>query len=99
VIHHARLATVLDTTKEIERVVCPEGMIAISVPTRKAVAEDAIDSEEIEPNTFVPLSGSEKGLPHHLFTPEEFWEIFPHFDILDLQLIEDRHIALIARKK
>jgi hypothetical protein len=99
VIHHARLATVLDTTKEIERVVCPEGMIAISVPTRKAVAEDAIDSEEIEPNTFVPLSGSEKGLPHHLFTPEEFRAIFPRFEVLELGVIDDRIIALTANKK
>ena len=99
VIHHARLATVLDTAKEIERVVCPEGMIAISVPTRKAVAEDAIDSEEIEPNTFVPLSGSEKGLPHHLFTPEEFRAIFPRFEVLELGVIDDRIIALTANKK
>ena len=55
-------------------------------------------SQEIEPNTFVPTSGSEKGLPHHLFTPDEFRSIFPKFEVLDLQVVEDRIIALTATK-
>lgn len=98
VIHHARLATVLNTAKEIERVVCTGGMIAISVPARRTITEGIPGYEEIEPNTFVPMSGSEKGLPHHLFTPDEFREIFPRFKTLDLQVIDDRVIALTGCK-
>ena len=98
VIHHALLGTVIATAREIERVVRMGGTILISVPGRKAIAADAPAHDEIEPNTFVPTSGSEKGLPHHLFTPDEFRNIFPQFDVLDLQVIDDRIIALTASK-
>ena len=90
VIHHALLATVLDTAREIERVVRRDGLILVSVPTRKAISEDAPEHEEIEPNTFVPKSGTEAGLPHHLFSPDEFPRIFPRFKVMDLQVHDDR---------
>jgi len=98
VIHHARLAVVAQTAREIQRIVHKGGMILISVPAREAIAEDAPQHNEIEPNTFVPTSGDEEGLPHHLFTPEEFRGIFPQFEVLDLRVIDDRIIALNARK-
>ena len=99
VIHHAMLATVLGTAREIERIVRKDGLILISVPTRQAIAEDAPEHDEIEPNTFVPTSGTEQGLPHHLFTPDEFRNIFPHFQVLDLQVFDNRVIVLRAIKK
>jgi SAM-dependent methyltransferase len=99
VIHHALLATVLAIAREIQRVVCCSGTILISVPARREIAMDGEDSEEIEPNTFVPTSGSEKGLPHHLFTPDEFRDIFPQFEVQDLRVIDDRIISLTATKK
>lgn len=98
VIHHARLAAVLATAKEIERVVCRGGIILISVPARREIAMDGQDYEEIELNTFVPTSGSEKGLPHHLFTPDEFCDTFSQSRVMDLRVIDDRIIALTASK-
>lgn len=98
VIHHALLATVVQTAQEIQRIVRKGGLILISVPARKAIEEDAPQHNEIEPNTFVPTSGDEQGLPHHLFTPEEFRRIFPQFEVIDLQVIDDRIIALNAQK-
>ncbi len=99
VIHHARLASVLAIASEIQRVVCTGGFILVSVPARREIAMDGEESEEIEPNTFVPTRGSEMGLPHHLFKPEEFRGIFPRFEVLDLQVVEERIIALTASKK
>lgn len=99
VIHHARLETVLGTAKEIERIVRRNGLILISVPTRQAIAEDAPEHDEIEANTFVPTSGTEKGLPHHLFTPDELRDIFPHFQGMDLQVYDNKVIVLQAIKK
>ncbi|MGE5377588.1 MAG: class I SAM-dependent methyltransferase [Bacteroidota bacterium] len=99
VIHHARLATVRETTREIQRVVYSGGTILISVPARREIAMDGEASEEIEPNTFVPTGGSEKGLPHHLFTPAELRDLFPLFEVQDLRVIDDRIISLIATKK
>ncbi len=98
VIHHALHATVTATAQEIQRVVCRGGIILISVPARREIAMDGEASIEIEPNTFVPTGGSEKGLPHHLFTPDEFRAIFPQFEVLDLQVIDNRIIALTAKK-
>ncbi len=98
VIHHARLEYVLATAEEIQRVVCSGGTIFITVPARREIAMDGEASIEIEPNTFVPTAGSEKGLPHHLFKPDEFRAIFPQFEVLDLQLIDDRIIALTGSK-
>lgn len=98
VIHHALLGTVIQTAGEIERIVRRGGMILISVPARKAIEEDAPRHIEIEPNTFVPTSGEEQGLPHHLFTPDEFRGIFPRFEALDLQVFDERVIALTAQK-
>lgn len=97
VIHHALLATVLRTAHEIQRIVRRGGMVLVSVPARKAIQEDA-PHEEIEPNTFVPLGGPEMGLPHHLFAPDEFRGIFPQFEALDLQVFDERIIALMAHK-
>jgi SAM-dependent methyltransferase len=83
VIHHALLATVRATADDIARVVRPGGIILVSVPVGKDTGDDFI---EIEPQTFVPLSGSEKGLPHHIFTPEELPELFAPFETLDVNV-------------
>jgi SAM-dependent methyltransferase len=98
VIHHARLKTILFTINEITRVVHSGGYILITVPALRETSETR-DGEEIERHTFVPFSGTEKGLPHHLFTPDEFREYFPRFDILSLNEDDNQHIALIGRKK
>jgi SAM-dependent methyltransferase len=98
VIHHALLADVRGTAREIQRIVCRGGMILVSVPTRKAIAEDAPQHIEIEPDTFIPTTGDEQGLPHHLFAPEELQDIFPQFETLALRVIDNRIITLTALK-
>ncbi len=99
VIHHALLETVLFTIGEITRVVRPGGFILITVPVFKETSESEEEWEEIEHHTFVPLSGTEKGLPHHLFTPDEFGACFPAFDIISLEIRGGRVLALTGRKK
>lgn len=99
VIHHARLATVIGTADEITRVTRPGGLVLLSVPLRKAVEEDASEFVEIETNTIVPSDGDEKGLPHHLFSPDEFRGIFPEFEVVDLSIVIDKIIVLTAIKK
>lgn len=98
VIHHAILKTVLFTIDEITRVVHSGGYILVTVPVLRETSGTK-DWEEIERHTFVPFSGTEKGLPHHLFTLDEFRACFPGFDILSLGEDGDRHIALIGCKK
>lgn len=99
VIHHALLDTVLFTIHEITRIVCSGGYILITVPFFKETSESEEDWEEIEHHTYVPLSGTEKGLLHHLFTSKEFGACFPAFDILSPGEESNWHIALIGHKK
>lgn len=68
VIHHAPLATVRGTISELRRVLRDGGLLFLTVPAR---LDEGIDHEEIEPGTFVPKSGPEAGVPHHLFSLEE----------------------------
>jgi len=101
VIHHAVLETVLFTIREVTRVVRSGGLILVTVPRYRPREEGSEfhESDEIEYHTFVPLSGTEKGLPHHLFTPEEFSTCFPAFDILSLQERGEVVLALTAQKR
>jgi len=96
VIHHATLATVQETAQEIARIVRPGGRILISVPGKK---HDEEEFTEIEPGTFVPLSGSEKGLPHHIFKLEELPELFTPFETQELSMRGDVVMVYQGQKK
>lgn len=95
VIHHATLDSVRRTIDEIWRVVKPGGLIFVSVPAHRHVDEDYI---EIEPNTFVPLEGPEKGLPHHIFSEQEYEQAFNAFQIIELSTRGEQVITLLAAK-
>jgi len=73
VIHHARLAESGHTVADLGRVLRVGGSALVSLSGRK---HDNETCQEIEPGTFVPLSGPEAGLPHHIFTVAEVkWEL------------------------
>jgi SAM-dependent methyltransferase len=96
VIHHARLATVRRTAAELGRVVRPGGMLFVTVPLQP---DDEDTFEEIEPGTLVPVTGSEKGLPHHFFTPDEFRSILPMFLVVEERTLGDRVLALFGVRR
>lgn len=95
VIHHERIAAVKDVISEIHRVLKSAGLAFITVPELR---EQAIEFEEIESGTFVPLDGQEAGLPHHYFTQEELREAFSDFDVEDIHHDATRHYCLTAVK-
>ena len=97
VIHHAVIDTVKRTIREIGRVIKPGGIAFVTVPSKVDPEDDAV---EIEPGTFVPTSGWETGLPHHIFSPDEFAAEFEGFEILDLSLRgKSEVLALTAQKR
>jgi SAM-dependent methyltransferase len=96
VIHHARIAEIRRTIGEIWRVLAGGGVAFVSVAARQ---DDDTDFEEIEPGTFVPTTGTEAGLPHHIFTEDELRLEFRDFEILDVSLrAEGKVLALLAQK-
>ena len=96
VIHHNRLALIRKTVNEMWRVLKPGGLIWITVPVPKG--HGSTDGIEIEPGTWVPTGGIEKGLPHHLFTEDELQELFQHFSILELQVFSLSHFSVLVKK-
>jgi len=95
VIHHADTITIKKIISEIERVLKKNGFIFITVPKLKNQGENF---EQIERNTFIPLDGYEKGLPHHYFTPQELKDYFSNFKIKDIHIDERDHYCLTANK-
>jgi SAM-dependent methyltransferase len=95
VIHHALLPTVIRTAVEIDRILMPGGLLFVSVPMPHDPQEGHI---EVEPGTFVPTSGTEKGLPHHFFHLEELRNLFPGCDVIDLSTRGEVVNAILAVK-
>ena len=96
VIHHNRLAIIRKTVQELWRVLKPTGLLWVTVPVSEG--HGSKHGEEIEPGTWVPSGGIEKGLPHHLFTEDEFRRLFQHFRILALRVFSMSHYSLLAEK-
>jgi SAM-dependent methyltransferase len=93
VIHHAKIATIRRIVGEIARVLKTGGLVFVTVPKLRNQGQAF---KEIEPHTFVPLDGPERGLPHHLFTPDELRELFAGFHVTDIHLDPVDHYCLSA---
>jgi cyclopropane fatty-acyl-phospholipid synthase-like methyltransferase len=96
VIHHADMVTIRRIVDEISRVLKKGGFLFVTVPKLMNQGETF---EQLEPNTFVPLDGPEKGLPHHYFTPDELREVFGGYDVIDIHLDAWEHYCLSAFKR
>ncbi|MFX1565964.1 MAG: class I SAM-dependent methyltransferase [Promethearchaeota archaeon] len=96
VIHHNRIAVIRQYVEEMWRVLRPQGFIWVTVPVPKGHASK--DGHEIEPGTWVPTRGIEKGLPHHLFTEGGLRNLFQRFEIRSLQTFSLSHYSLLAKK-
>lgn len=96
VVHHAEMAMIRHVVREVTRVLKPAGFVFVTVPKTR---NQARTYEQIEENTFVPLDGPEKGLPHHYFTPRELRGVFGVFDIKDIRIDSVEHYCLSAFKR
>ena len=96
VIHHAAIATIKRIVEEIGQVLKRDGFLFVTVPKLR---NQGAAFEQIEPGTFIPLDGPERGLLHHYFTPEELREVFGGFEIADIHLDAVHHYCLSAYKR
>jgi SAM-dependent methyltransferase len=96
VIHHALLSDVRVTIAEIWRILAEGGIAFVTVAGRMHRDEEY---KEIEPGTFVPLGGTEKGLPHHFFSEDELFMEFGSFHIHEIsRRAEGKVLALWLSK-
>ncbi|MFW9830433.1 MAG: class I SAM-dependent methyltransferase, partial [Candidatus Thorarchaeota archaeon] len=96
VIHHDRLATIESIVAEMYRVMSPTGQVWVTVPVPQT--HPSREGTEIEPGTFVPHHGCEKGLPHHLFTKEELFNLFQSFTNIKIREYPGSHYSVLATK-
>jgi SAM-dependent methyltransferase len=102
VIHHADIATIRRIVEEIARILRAGGLLFVTVPQLKDGGPYAwwgTNFEQVEPHTFVPLDGPEKGLLHHYFTVEELREVFGGFDIADIHIDSVDHYCVLGFKR
>jgi SAM-dependent methyltransferase len=96
VIHHADLATIREVVQEIRRVLKEGGFLFVTVPSLRNQGERF---EQVEPHTFIPVDGPERGLPHHIFTPKSLRAVFRGLDIIGVHLDAVHHYCLSALKR
>ncbi|MGD2147668.1 MAG: class I SAM-dependent methyltransferase [Anaerolineae bacterium] len=102
VIHHADIATIRRIVQEILRVLKPGGLLFVTVPALKdgkPYSWQGIEYEKVEPHTFLPLTGPERGLLHTYFTPESCREEFGDLDIIDLHVDSVHHHCVLGIKR
>ncbi|MBU7001943.1 MAG: class I SAM-dependent methyltransferase [Theionarchaea archaeon] len=96
VIHHNKIGDIRKTIQEISRVLRTGGLIWITVPVPRN--ERSATQKEIEPGTFIPADGCERGLIHHYFKKEELLSVFEGFSVIDLHIDRETHFSLTAKK-
>ena len=107
VIHHARINTIRKAIKEIKRILRPKGLIFITV--RKFLPKKELlrlsqkkliwKLKKIEPRTFIPLTGKEKGLVHYYFNKESLKKEFKAFKIHNIWVDSRGHYCLSGELK
>lgn len=95
VIHHAFRDRVLGAVSEMQRVLKKGGAVLLIVP---ATEKRTDKTELVAPQTYVPVEGREKGIPHYLFTADELRNLFVDFSLCEVTVVEERMHVLRAVK-
>jgi len=101
VLHHHRIVSVRKTLDEICRVLRTGGYVLATVmkePPQRDWKEGHFAKAGRQ--TYVPLKGHEKGLPHHFFTEPELRKLLSGFTIILLQedAADECRYAFLAQK-
>ncbi len=81
VINHHRIRKIRRTIEEIRRSLRNGGFLFLTISINPPLRPDAPRAIEVEPHTWVPTEGHEKGVPHHEFTMAELLHEFRRFSI------------------
>jgi len=98
VIHHNLLKDIVFTVNEIKRTLKPEGFIFLTFPLLQGFYLKMKNMRKVEKRTYIPLTGQEKGLPHHFFTVAEIKRVFSDFDLSEIYIDDTNHRAILGQK-
>jgi SAM-dependent methyltransferase len=100
VIHHTYASEIMKILEEINRVLKPNGLLFLQVPSYEAETTDA-DMPWVEPGTLIGRWGPEKGVPHHFFRKNELLNLLSGYAIEQIHADTEHYhgYCLIARKK
>ncbi len=82
-INHHRVREIRRTIEEIRHSLRNGGFLFLTVGIDRPLRPDAPKAIEVEPRTYVPTEGHEKGVPHHEFTMAELLHEFRRFSVRD----------------
>lgn len=98
VIHHNLMKEIMLTVNEIERILKHEGVIFLTFPLFQGFYVKKDRMKRVEPRTYIPLIGPEKGLPHHFFTMAEIKRVFSAFGLSEIYIDKTNHRAILGQK-
>ncbi|MCK4283288.1 MAG: class I SAM-dependent methyltransferase [Candidatus Brocadiae bacterium] len=103
VVNHHRIRQIRQTVAEIHRVLREGGLLFLTVATeRRPPRPGAPKAVEVEPHTYVPLEGHEKGVPHHQFDTQELRYEFRRFivceDVMPVHKDSKGYTCLVMQK-
>lgn len=110
-IHHEKIENIRKAISEMRRILKPGGLIFITVRKRKLrkfypisaiikkQGKQKTDYQIIEPRTYIPMEGSEKGLPHYLFNKRLIRKEFKDFKLNIWTDSNRRHYCFMGKLK
>ncbi|MFX0048308.1 MAG: class I SAM-dependent methyltransferase [Candidatus Hermodarchaeota archaeon] len=98
VIHHNLIKDIMCTVNEINRILKTKGLIFITFPILQNFYVKKQNMKKVEKRTYIPLTGQEKGLPHHFFTISEIKRVFSAFKLCEIYIDKTNHHAIFGYK-
>jgi len=98
VMHHNLMKDILFTINEIKRILKPDGFIFLTFALLQSFYVKKQNMKKVETRTYIPLTGPEKGLPHHFFTIAEIKRVFSAFDLSEIYIDRTNHRAILGQK-
>lgn len=98
VIHHNLMKDIMFTVNEIKRILKPNGYIFLTFPLLQGFYVKRQNMKKVETRTYIPLTGQEKGLPHHFFTIAEIKRVFDAFNLSEIYIDKTNHRAILGQK-
>lgn len=98
VIHHNYIKNIRFCISEMERVLRPGGFLFVSVSARKSHRHRSAP-KLVEPRTYLPTGGRERGVPHYIYNMELLRKDFSNFKISMLEKTGGIYYNLFANLK